>query len=51
MIGLCVQKLFEDKNYIDGLSEGSFCEMLTVAMTKSYLIMIIIDNTNMPAWV
>ena len=49
MIGLCVQKLFEDKNYIDGLSEGSFCEMLTVAMTESYLIMIIIDNTNMPA--
>ena len=42
-------KLFEDKNYIDGSFEDSFCEMLTVSTTESYLIMIIIDNTNMPA--
>ena len=35
-IDLCVQKLFEDKNYIDGLVKDSFCEMLTVNMTESF---------------
>ena len=37
-IGLCVQKLFERKNYIDGLSKDSFCEMLTVTMTESFIL-------------
>ena len=32
-IELCVQKLFEDKYYIDGLFKDSFREMLTVTMT------------------
>ena len=32
-IDLCVQKLSEDKNYIDGLCKDSFREMLTVTMT------------------
>ena len=32
-IDLCVQKPFEDRNYIDGLSKDSFCEMVTVTMT------------------
>ena len=35
---LCVQKLFEDKNYINGLSKDSFREMITATMvTLSYL--------------
>ena len=37
-IDLCVQKLFEDKNYIDGLSKDSFREMLTVTMTQSFIL-------------
>ena len=36
-IDLCVQKLFEDKSYIDGLSRDSFHEMLTVTMTESFI--------------
>ena len=35
-IDLCVQKLFEDKNHIDGLLKDSFCEILTVNMTESF---------------
>ena len=34
---LCVQKLFEDKNYIDGLSKDSFCEMLTVTIPEYFI--------------
>ena len=34
---LCVQKPFEDKNYIDSLSKGSFSEMVTVTMTDSFI--------------
>ena len=37
-IDLCVQKLFEDKTYIDGLSKDSFREMLTVTMTESFIL-------------
>ena len=37
-IDLCVQKLFENKNYIDGLSKDSFCEMFTVAITESFIL-------------
>ena len=37
-IDLCVEKLFEDKNYIDGLSKDSFREMLTVTMTESFVL-------------
>ena len=33
-IDLSVQKLFEDKHYIDSLSKDSFCEMLTVTVTS-----------------
>ena len=36
-IDLCVQKLFEDKNYTDGLSKDSFREMLTITMTESFI--------------
>ena len=36
-IDLCVQKLFEDKNYIDGLSKDSFRELLTSTMTESFI--------------
>ena len=36
-IDLCVQKLFEDKNYIDGLSKDSFCEMLTVTIPEYFI--------------
>ena len=32
----CVQKLINDKNYIDGLSKDSFHVMLTVAMIESF---------------
>ena len=35
-IDLCVQKLINDKNYIDGLSKDSFHVMLTVTMTESF---------------
>ena len=31
-------KLFEDKNYIDGLSKDTFREMLTVIMTESFVL-------------
>ena len=37
-IDLFVQKLIEDKNYIDGLSKDSFREMLTVTMTESFIL-------------
>ena len=36
-IDLYVQKLFEDKNYINCLSKDSFCEMLTVTMSESFI--------------
>ena len=35
-IDLCVQKLFEDKYYIDGLTKDSFCEMLTVTIPEYF---------------
>ena len=35
---MCVQKLFEDKNYIDGFSKDAFHEILTVTMTKSFIL-------------
>ena len=35
---LCVQKLFEDKKYIHGLSNDSFREMLTVTVTESFTL-------------
>ena len=38
IIDLCVQKLFEDKNNIDGLSKESFHEMLTVTITESFVL-------------
>ena len=45
-IDLCVEKLFEDKNYIDGLSKDSFREMLAVIMSLLfYLITNIISST------
>ena len=52
-IDLCVQKLYEEKNYIDGLYKDSFREMLTVTMTESlfYLIKNIIGNTMEWQWV
>ena len=37
-IDLCVEKLFEDENYIDGLSKDSFREMLAVIMTESFIL-------------
>ena len=37
-IDLCFKKLFEDKNFIDGLSKDSFREMLTVTMTESFIL-------------
>ena len=37
-IDLCVQKLSEDKNYIDGLSKDAFREMLTITMTESFTL-------------
>ena len=37
-IDLCVQKLFEDKNYINGLYKDTFCEMVTVTMTESFIL-------------
>ena len=36
-IDLCVQKPFEDRNYIDGLFKDSFGEMVTVTMTESFI--------------
>ena len=36
-IDLCVEKLFEDKSCIDGLSKDSFRQMLTVTMTESFI--------------
>ena len=38
MTDLCVQSLFEDKNYIDGLPKDSFCKMLTVTTTNSFIL-------------
>ena len=35
---MCVQKLFEDKNFIDGLSKDSLREMLTVTMTEAFIL-------------
>ena len=37
-IDLCVQKLFEGKNYIDGICKDSFRKMLTIAMTESFIL-------------
>ena len=37
-IDVCVQKLFEDKSYIDGLSRDVFREMLTVTMAESFIL-------------
>ena len=37
-IDLCVQKLFENKNYIDCFSKDSSREMLTVTMTESFIL-------------
>ena len=37
-IDLCVQKLFEDKTYIDGLSKDSFRETLTVTMNEPFVL-------------
>ena len=37
-IDLCVQKLYKDKNYMDGLSKDSFREMSTVTMTESFIL-------------
>ena len=37
-IDLSVQKLFEGKDYIDGLSQDSFLEMLTITMTESFIL-------------
>ena len=37
-IDLCVQKLSEDKNYVDGLSKDSFREMLTITMAESFTL-------------
>lgn len=36
---LCVQKLLEDKNCTDGLFKDSFCEMWTVTMTESFILL------------
>ena len=36
-IDLCVQNLFKDKNCTEGLPENSFCELLTVTMTKVFI--------------
>ena len=37
-IDLCVEKLFEDENYIDGLSKDSFRQLLTVILTESFIL-------------
>ena len=37
-IDLYVQKLYKDKNYMDGLSKDSFREMSTVTMTESFIL-------------
>ena len=37
-IGFCIQKLFEDKNYVDGLSKDSIREMLIVTMTEFFIL-------------
>ena len=37
-IALHIQKLFEDKNYVDDLSKDSFREMLTVTMAESFIL-------------
>ena len=36
-INSCVQKIFENKDYIDGLTKDSFCKMSTVTMTESFI--------------
>ena len=38
-IDLCDQKLFEAKNNIDGLSQDSFREILTVIKTENFFIL------------
>ena len=38
LIDLCVQKLFEGKDYINGLSKDSFREMLTFTMTEPLIL-------------
>ena len=37
-IDFCVQKLSEDENYIDGMRKNSFCEMLIVTITESFIL-------------
>ena len=37
IINLCVQKLFEDENYIAGFSKDSFREMLTITISESFI--------------
>ena len=37
-IHLCVQKLFDDKNYVGGLSRESFREMVAVTMTEHLIL-------------
>ena len=37
-IDLCVQKLFDDKNYVGGLSRESFREMVAVTMTERLIL-------------
>ena len=51
-IDLCVQKLYKDKNYMDGLSKDSFREMSTVTMTESFILFYnIISNMMEQQWV
>ena len=38
MINLSVQKLSHDKNNMNGLSNDSFCEMVTVTMTGYFVL-------------
>ena len=37
-IDLYVEKLFEDENYIDGLSKDSFRQLLTAILTESFIL-------------
>ena len=51
-IDLRVQKLFQDKYYIDGLPRDSFREMLYVTMTESFILFdseyLYLNCTNTP---
>ena len=37
-IDLCVENLFQDRIRVDNLSNNSFCELLTRAMSESLLL-------------